>query len=316
MARREQPKRHRVTILGTGVMGRRHVRVFSGLHTRFDLVGVFDTNQGVGQEVAESARVRCFAREAEAIAAAELVVVASPIAAHAPQVRRALGAGCSVLVEKPFCGRAADAHTLATSPGAGQHLFVGHSERYNPVVVALRALVTSRDVLALDLRRIAQPPTRSREHSVVLSLAVHDLDLAAYLTGGGIDLRSASGAGADRAELVVACDSGAVARLWVDRTSRVRERRIVVTTSTDILVGDLLVPRLVRTARLTGISNVLPVGDIEPLAAQALAVADALDGRGVNDLATGVDGAQTLAVAERAIRWIEDGARERVPAAS
>ena len=116
MARREQPKRHRVTILGTGVMGRRHVRVFSELHTRFDLVGVFDTSPGVGQEVAESAGVRCFAREAEAIAAAELVVVASPIAAHAPQVRRALGAGCNVLVEKPFWG-APRTRTARDEPG-------------------------------------------------------------------------------------------------------------------------------------------------------------------------------------------------------
>ena len=78
-------------------------------------------------------------------------------------------------------------------------------------------------------------------------------------------------------------------------------------------MGDLLVPRLVRTSRATGISNVLPVGEVEPLAAQALAVADALDGRGVNDLATDIHGALTLAVAERAIRWIGDGARERVP---
>ena len=105
-------KKTRVVVLGTGVMGRLHVRVFSQLAERFEVAGFYDADRAVAEDVAASSGLHHFAREADAIEEAELVVVATPIPAHAATVRRALEAGKSVLVEKPLCSRADEANAL------------------------------------------------------------------------------------------------------------------------------------------------------------------------------------------------------------
>jgi predicted dehydrogenase len=323
-------ERTRVVVLGTGAMGRLHVRVFSQLGERFQVAGVFDANRSVAEDVARSAGVHSFTREADAIAEAELVVVATPISAHAVTVKRALEAGKSVLVEKPLCSRAdeasvlvrtARAAALASDSGSPEpkpvpRLFVGHSERYNPVIRALRRLIVPSTIRGIEVRRIATPLARPREHGVILSLAVHDLDLAGYLTAGAIELVEATGSAEARARLVLACASGATARIWADCTAEARERSIEVTTAHQSWTGDLLAQRLVRRERGGGLAREVPLDSVEPLVAQALAVADALQqGRAV-DVASGVDGAKAVVVAERVVQWLGDARREVVSAAS
>jgi hypothetical protein len=88
--------------------------------------------------------------------------------------------------------------------------------------------------------------------------------------------------------------------VYVDRTAPERRRSIVVTTSRWIYEGDLLAHRLVRTARISGARSDVPLPLEEPLLAQARAAADALDGVGSRELATGEDGAAAVALAENA----------------
>ncbi len=296
--------RHRVAVLGAGVMGRLHVRVLSQLEARFEVVGAFDPCSASAEEVASRWGVGALAHEAEAVAAAELLVVASPIAAHAATVRRALAAGRSVLVEKPLCARADEAFALARAPRAGQWLFVGHSERFNPVVRAIRRLVDPGRIVGIDLTRIAPARTRSHGRAVLLSLGVHDLDLAAYITGGPVTLREAGGCRDAWARLVLESARGAAARVYVDRTGATRKRSLEVTTDRELLSGDLLAPRLFRTCLRTGRTSEVPLATEEPLAAQALAVASAMDGRPGKQVATGLDGARALALVELAEPWL------------
>jgi predicted dehydrogenase len=285
-------------------MGRLHARVLAELPSRFDLVGVFDTSYAAAREVAQRWRIPVFARESDAIAAAELVVVATPIAAHAVAVLSALRAGKSVLVEKPLCARLEDAFALLRAAGGLGRLFVGHSERFNPVVRALRRAAPPHDIVSIDTHRFATAMARDGERAVLLSLGVHDLDLAAYLTASPVDVRSASGTEDGWARVELSAGSGAVARVRVDGTSRARERRIQVTTTRHVFSGDLLAPRLVCTCRTTGTTHGLPLPGDEPLVAQARAIATVLDGGAAPELATGVDGARALAVAESARAWL------------
>src|SRR5579859_3258793 len=118
--------RHRVAVVGTGAMGRVHVRVLAEMPTRFELVGVYDPDLSVAEPLARTWGVAAFVREADAVARADLVVVASPIGAHAASVRRALEAGKSVLVEKPLCARAEEGALLARAARPGRYVFVGH----------------------------------------------------------------------------------------------------------------------------------------------------------------------------------------------
>ena len=101
-------------------MGRRHARVFAALSDRFELVGAYDPRTGL--EWPEGLPV--LGGEREALARADVVVVATPTRTHAGIVARALAAGRHVLVEKPLCARAAEAEALGAvaSRGAGAPL--------------------------------------------------------------------------------------------------------------------------------------------------------------------------------------------------
>jgi UDP-N-acetylglucosamine 3-dehydrogenase len=292
-----------VTVVGLGAMGQRHVRVLSALPDRFELVGAYDMRAGL--EWPPGVPVLS---ESEAVARADVVVVATPIRAHAPIVARALAAGRHVLVEKPLCARSSEADALNAAATRGSaRLFVGHSERFNPVVRALVKLVRDEPVIAIDLHRVG--PSRPTECGVLVNLAVHDLDLAAYLGGGEAMVHGAVGGASsdanaeDLAHVLLTTTAGALGHVYVDRTVLARRRGLVLLTPRWVYEGDLLAHRLVRSARdprERSVRTEVPLLLDEPLVAQAIALADALDGGTPREIATGIDGARAVALAERA----------------
>lgn len=256
-----------VVILGGGRMGTLHARAFDEIGPDARVVGVHDIDREAARTLAERRGVPVLDSLAEAIAAATLVVVATPIEAHRALVQAALAGGKAVLVEKPAVGSAGDAHALRRAGAEhGRPIFVGHSERYNPVFSELRERIGTRAVRELTLERL-QPRGRASSHGVALNLAVHDLDLAAVLLGGPILVQHADG---DRDELraTVRGRSG-TATLHVSQRSTRRSRRIAATLDDgERLEGDLLgSPSSARE---------------EPIVAQARAIVASLLGRTVS----------------------------------
>ena len=289
----------RVAVVGVGEMGRRHVRVLAA-HVGFEVVGVVDASPRAAAAAARELAVPHLASAADAHAAADVVVVATPIGAHDEGVLAALEASRHVLVEKPICGSFADAERLlALARARGAQLFVGHSERFNPVVRALVARVAPSDVHALDFWREGPPRgARRTDDGVLLNLGVHDIDLVALIAGGPATRRRAEG-NESRALLTLQAQGGALARVRVDRGALTRRRAVTLTTATHVYEGDLLTPRLTVTPRRGGRSVDVTLDGCEPLLAQAQALHDALHGRAAA-IATGLDGARALAIAERA----------------
>jgi len=298
--RKAGASRHKVALLGMGAMGRRHARVLASLHDRFDVVGGYDTRP----EVAMPVGVARLGGESEAIERADLVVIATPIETHEGLVARALACGRHVLVEKPLCATATEALALSQAARSGASLFVGHSERFNPVVRALARLARGDRILAIDLLRVG--PSRPSNWGVLVNLGVHDLDLAAYLGRGEVTVHGALGAGPpgsaveDLAHVLFSTADGAVGHVYVDRTVPTRKRTIRLVSARWIFEGDLLAPRLARTPAAGGLRTEVPLALEEPLAAQAVALADALDGGATREIATGADGARAVALVETA----------------
>jgi len=137
---------------------------------------------------------------------------------------------------------------------------------------------------------------------------VHDFDLAAYLGQAPLHLRAAvsggacGGSGEDLAHVLFTTANGSVGHLYVDRTIPAKCRSITIATPRWLYEGDLLAHRLVRTARETNAKAHVPLALDEPLAAQALALADVLDGGRAREIATGTDGAYAVTLAEDAAR--------------
>lgn len=286
-------------------MGRVHARVLRGLDKRYEVTGGYDPRL----DAPTPAGFERLATDDEAIARAEVVVIASPIETHARIATRALAAGRHVLVEKPICATTAEASALVAVARGGARLFVGHSERFNPVVRVLARLVRAEDVLQIDLRRVGW--SRPGGGGAIVNFGVHDLDLAAYLAGGEIALRGAVGPtgrvdGEDFAHVLFSTADGAAGHIYVDGRSPIRERTIVLTTDGWVYHGDLLGHRLIRYARVSSAKTDVPLPLDEPVLAQACALADALDGKGSRELATGADGARAVNLVERAAAFFAD----------
>jgi UDP-N-acetylglucosamine 3-dehydrogenase len=324
-----QPRR--VAVLGVGAMGRRHVRVLSEMPDLYRVSGIFDREASVAEVVGKRYGVTTFDDAGACMASADLVVVASPIEAHARGATSALGLGKNVLVEKPLCASVSDAYRLVRAAQRNSsRLFVGHSERFNPVIVALRRLVRPHDVRTISIRRATPPgpPSGAREHDVLLSLGVHDVDLVSYLTRSSVSLYAASalphGDDQDGAELSLVAASGAVTQVVLDRAAPSRERTIELVTHAEVFEGDLLCPRLVRRPRAGGPRSEVELRKVEPLVEQACAVALALEGRGrasswgdtPGPVASGFDGARALALALEARRQLRRQCESRVSEAS
>jgi predicted dehydrogenase len=300
----------KVAVLGVGEMGARHARVIAA-SSSFELVGVYDACGRRAEEVARALGVARFSDEAEAIARADAVVLATPIAAHAPTAERALKAGRHVLVEKPICARAGDAERLVgLAARARRRLFVGHSERFNPVVWALARAVGPSEIESIELARFG--PVRA-PGGVLLHLGIHDIDLAMRLTRSHARVVGVRG-NEDTAELVLALDSGAQACVRSARVAGKRCRTLRLVTKSSLFLGDLLELRLLCKNRATGAVQSIDVPGFEPLAMQARALAAALDAAGTlppsiprgdpSHLATGEDGARALALALHADRLL------------
>jgi predicted dehydrogenase len=295
----EQPAPFGVAVLGAGAMGKHHARVFAST-AGFRLAGVFDVHPERAAATAELHGARAFGSEDEALEVADVVVVATPISAHAATIRRALGRGAHVLVEKPLCARAAEADALGALGGrAGARLWVGHSERFNPVVRALAASAPGHAIRDLHLWRVAPPPAKPARHGVLTDLGVHDLDLVAHLTGGACSVVDAHAAWADSATVGLVASTGATARVHVSRRGTRRSRLVAARTHEAVFRGDLLGLVLVREDARTGRVDRLRLDPVEPLAAQAAALRDAIEGH-ASTCATGCEGARAVSLAEQA----------------
>jgi predicted dehydrogenase len=323
----------RVAVVGAGAMGRRHARVLASRPDRFALTCVMDVDAVAARALAGDYGTAAVLTEADALAPAEAIVVATPMFAHAETVRRALARGKHVLVEKPLAASPREAANLvALASSSAARLFVGHSERFNPVVRALARLVDPSMVTAVELRRVGprQSPRvdaasagsagrPTPEEGALVNLGVHDLDLAAYLTRSPLVVRSAVGeltpSGLDeRAHVLARSASGAAVLVFVDQrpADALRRRTLTLSTPTHVWHGDLLAPSLVRACRSTGAREAIPLDTEEPLLAQAMAFLAAVRGAPCSEIATARDGLLALAAAERASAQVR-GPRENLP---
>ncbi len=288
----------RVVVVGAGKMGAHHARVFA-VTPGAKLEAVCDVDASRAARVAAAHGAGMARTIDEAIERADLVVIATPTTMHFAHACAALVKGRYVLVEKPLCTDAAEARTLgAIARANGTEIFIGHSERFNPVVRAIARDIAGDAVLRFATRRTSDA---ARGEDLCLNLAVHDIDLAALFCGPRVDLRSASGDG-EGAEILLDAN-GALARLSVARSSR-RVRTIDVQTARFSYAGNLDTHQAWRD-----VTN-LSVDRAEPLALQALATVKAISRSDPNGspVARVADGERAVSMARKAMSLLLNNA--------
>jgi len=303
----------RVAVIGAGAFGRNHMRVLSQSEGAA-LAAVVDAD--AARAAAAAAEFGCPAVElVDVPARADAAIVAVTTSAHAEVGCRLLETGLDVLVEKPIAGDLASARRLIdTAQARGRILQVGHLERFNPAVTALRRVLTVP--LFFEVHRLSVFTPRSLDVDVVLDLMIHDLDILLDLAGqapeeiraAGISILSSR---VDIANVRLAFPNGCVANLTASRvsTERVRKLRLFQPrqyVSLDYARQEAAVFE-VSQAREIG-CRMLPVEKDEPLKLELASFLEAVHRRG-EPVASGEDGYRALEVALAILDRIEEHSR-------
>src|SRR5205085_7295479 len=94
----------KVTVIGTGSLGKEHARIYSELASSgtVDFVGVYDMVPDTARKVAERHGITMFSSVPEAIAACDAASVVTPTATHLHVTRQLPPALKHALLEKPM----------------------------------------------------------------------------------------------------------------------------------------------------------------------------------------------------------------------
>lgn len=310
----------RTAVIGVGSLGQHHARNFSELSEegKGEFVGVCDLNPENARKIAEQNNCEHFTDWRELLDKVDAVSIVTPTETHSEIACEFLEKGVHVLVEKPFAKTLEEADLMiASAQKTGAKLMVGHLERYNPAMVALRPHVTKP--LYFEIHRVSPFPNRSLDVDVVLDVMIHDLDAVQWLVGETVEVSAIHAVGipvisdkVDAANARIEFENGAVANITASRigTEKIRKTRFYQTNSYVVLdygtkFASLTSLNPEAAHPLLGISiNRLEVEDIEPLRAELSAFLDCV----INDTAPPInahDGRRALSLALGVLEKIE-----------
>lgn len=242
----------RVGVLGVGSLGQHHARVYANLPS-CELVGVVDADPARAKEIAKKNHCQAFSDPKALLGKVDAVSVVVPTAQHFEVGRAFLDAGVHCLVEKPLSIDLSEADALIDAARkSGAVLQVGHIERFNPAILALKE--HRSEPLFIEAHRLGPYSPRNTDIDVVLELMIHDLDIVLSFVGRKvISVQSVGLAVLSRTEDIanvrLEFEGGCVANLTASRVTMAKQRKIRLFTrdaylSVDYLAKEVKVHRL------------------------------------------------------------------------
>ena len=296
----------RVGVIGVGVMGSNHARVLAGLPGA-ELVGVADPDRRQADFVARTLGCKAVGEVAELLdLGVDAVTIAAPTHLHHDIALACIARGVHVMVEKPIASSVEEGHEIIEAAArAGVTLMVGHVERFNPAVEAIKEAVKNEDILSIAITRVGPFPPRMSNVGVVIDLAVHDIDLIRWFTDSEIvevqpQLSSAVAEREDIALLQFRTASGVLAHINTNWLTPFKARNVTVATRGKYVMGDLLTRQVTECFGFQPDGSYsmrhLSVGHAEPLRSELLAFLRAVR-TGGPPAVTGEEGVASLEIA-------------------
>ena len=300
----------RVGVIGVGVMGSNHARVFAGL-PGVQLIGVADPDSRQAEFVARTLGCTAVSDVEELLKiGVDAVTVAAPTHLHRSIALTCVGRGVHVMVEKPIASTVEEGHEIISAARrAGVTLMIGHVERFNPAVEAIKEAIRNEDILSIAITRVGPFPPRMSNVGVVIDLAVHDIDLIRWFTDSDIvevqpQLSSAVAEREDIALLQFRTASGVLAHINTNWLTPFKARSVTVATRGKYVMGDLLTRQVTECFGFQPDGSYsmrhLSVGHAEPLRSELLAFLRAVRTGGVPAV-TGEEGVASLEIATRCL---------------
>lgn len=220
----------KIGVLGTGHLGKIHLKCIQLAVETYELVGFYDPNPQMAQSVAEQFQLKAFDSVEALIQAADVVDIVTPTTTHYELALKVIQAGKHVFIEKPLTHTIAEAEELIRlSKEKGVQVQVGHVERFNPAFLALEDMPLKP--MFIEAHRLAAFNPRGTDVSVVLDLMIHDLDIVLSMVDAVPTKVSANGVAVvsetpDIANARIEFANGCVANLTASRISMKQMRKV------------------------------------------------------------------------------------------
>ena len=222
-------KRLRVGVVGVGYLGKFHAEKYASMDA-VDLVGVADTNMSQAASIAGKYRTTAHSTYQDLFGKVDAVSIVVPTPSHFAVAMDFLKNDVDVLIEKPMTTTLEEADELIRfADSKGLIIQVGHLERFNPAVVALKDIVVKP--MFIESHRLSIYNDRGTDVSVVLDLMIHDIDIILNFVRSEISEIRAAGIpviaeNVDIANARLEFQSGCVANVTASRISIKNERKI------------------------------------------------------------------------------------------
>jgi predicted dehydrogenase len=311
----------RVGVIGVGIMGSNHARVFSGL-PGVELVGVADPDRRQADFVARALGCAAVSDVTQLLDLdLDAVTIAAPTHLHRDIALSCIGRGIHVMVEKPIASSVEEGREIIAAARRNDvTLMVGHVERFNPAVETIKEALRNEDILSIAITRVGPFPPRMSNVGVVIDLAVHDIDLIRWFTDSEIvdvqpQLSSAVAEREDIALLQFRTASGVLAHINTNWLTPFKARNVTVATRGKYIMADLLTRQVTECFGFQPDGSYsmrhLSVGHAEPLRSELLAFVNAVRD-GSPPAVSGEEGVASLEIATQCLadrNWAEPAAR-------
>ncbi|MCK4659631.1 MAG: Gfo/Idh/MocA family oxidoreductase [Phycisphaerae bacterium] len=225
------PKKLRAAVVGVGHMGRHHARIYSEL-PETELVAVVDKDLSQAEKYAKMYGCKACREVGDIVSEVDVASIAVPTVVHAAATHPLVEARIPVLIEKPLAPDVATAQQILT--WARQYdtvIQVGHSERFNPVVQAMKRMEVTPKFI--ETNRISPFTFRSADVGVVFDMMIHDIDIVLHMVQDRSYQVNAVGVNVlgdceDIANARVQFANGSVVNMTASRLALKTERRIRV----------------------------------------------------------------------------------------
>lgn len=297
----------RIGIVGFGVMGRNHYRVLKSIQTatieaiveptlsqkEFEGVLVFDDIEKMSKSVALDA-----------------VIIAVPTPLHEEVSLKAIELGYHLLIEKPISQSSESGRKIEEAARLkGVKCVIGHVERFNPVVEALKNELKDKDIYSISITRVGPFPPRMANVGVLTDLSVHDLDLVRFISGREFKemmifkSQKIHNHSEDNAEISFLLDNDVVGNITTNWLTPFKRRRIEVSCKEAFYEADLISQELMEYSQYQKNNSYLTrwcfVQKGEPLRRELKAFMEFVNSDKTTHLASLEDSIKTLEILEK-----------------
>ncbi len=291
-----------MAVVGVGHLGSRHLKVYSELSDKVNLIGICDVKEEETKGLADQYKVAFFKNYRDLIGKIDAVSICVPTVNHFEVAKVFLAGGVHTLIEKPITTTIKEAQQLILlAKKRNLKIQVGHVERFNSAFEAIKTL--AKNPLFVECHRLNHFPNRSLDIGVVMDLMIHDIDIILGLVNAPVKDIQAVGVKVltdkeDIANSRITFSNGCVCNLTASRVSDevMRKIRIFLTDtyiSLDYVKQEAFIYK--KNGKLI-LKHALPIEKEEPLKKELESFVDCVR-ENKQPVVSGLEGKEALKVA-------------------